>query len=175
MSDEFVSAVIMGHFNWVGDIQVFLTLSSFPPLLPPSHSPSSSSLLPPSHSPSLLLPPLTLLPSSLPLTPSSLSPSRFARGIESVETASSLIGPQNNQYTPQFQTSPPLPLQLTTYNPPAPAYNAPAYINPPPFAEALKHRTHPPSASIHPEIPGTVQPPMLLRLYTQYIGSSLPA
>ena len=135
MSDEFVIAVIMGHFNWVGDIQVFLTLSSPPPLLPPSSS--------------------------------SLSPSRFARGIESVETASSLIGPQNNQYIPQFQSGPPLPLQLTTYNPPAPAYNAPAYINPPPFAEALKHRTHPPSASIHPEIPGTVQPPMLLDLYTQ--------
>ena len=138
MSDEFVIAVIMGHFNWVGDIQVFLTLSSFPSLLP-----------------------LTLLPSS------SISPSRFARGIESVETASSLIGPQNNQCIPQFQTGPPLPLQLTTYNPPAPAYNAPAYINPPPFAEALKHRTHPPSGSIHPEIPGTVQPPMLLHLYTQ--------
>lgn len=173
MFDEFVTVVIMDHFNWVGDMQVFLTLfSSLPPLLllllPPSHP--FSLLLPPSHPPSLLLLPLTLLPSS-----SSLSPSRFARGIESVETASSMIGPQNNQYIPQFQSGPPMPLQLTTYNPPAPAYNAPAYINPPPFAEALKHRTHPPSASIHPEIPGTVQPPILLHLYTQYIGSNLPA
>lgn len=96
--------------------------------------------------------------SLLPFPPPPLSlPSRFGRGLESVETASSLMSSQNNQYAPRFQSGPPLPLQLTTYNPPGPpAYNAPAYINPPPFAEALKHRTRPPSGPIQPEIPGTV-------------------
>ena len=98
------------------------------------------------------------IPLPLPFPPPPLSlPSRFGRGLESVETASSLMSSQNNQYAPRFQSSPPLPLQLTTYNPPGPpAYNAPAYINPPPFAEALKHRTRPPSGPIQTEIPGTV-------------------
>ena len=49
MSDEFVIAVIMGHFNWVGDIQVFLTLFSLPPLLPLTSFPPP----PPSHPPGL--------------------------------------------------------------------------------------------------------------------------
>ena len=53
MFDEFVTVVIMDHFNWVSVPHSLLLLPSSHPsslLLPPSHPPS---LLPPSHPPGL--------------------------------------------------------------------------------------------------------------------------
>lgn len=72
-----------------------------------------------------------------------MSPLRFgsAKGFEGVETESSLVGSHSTQYTPSLQ------MRLA-------AINAPSYIDPPPFEEALKHRARPHSASIQPEITG---------------------